>query len=377
MDLNLTEQQEMVRRTARDFLDRECPTSFVREMEKDSRGVAFSLWQRLGELGLLGMAFPEEHGGGGQTLLDFIIVLEELGRAMFPGPVAQTVTGTGFAVLEFGDDAQRRRFLPGIAAGESLAALAFLEPQTSYNDTGISMEARARDTGFVLDGTKMFIPYADSVDLFVVAARTAGEPHDTEGVTVLLVDARSSGIEIEPLQVRGRDRPHAVHFKNVTAPGDGLLGEAGKGWDIVDRVRSLSALAQCGEAVGAMAAVSDMTIEYAKSRVQFGRPIGTFQAVQRHCTDMWSDTEGARYLTYEAAWRISQGIPARKEVAMAKSFVSDASRRVMESAHQVHGAIGLTDEHDLTMYNRRMTAAAVNYGDATFYREVVAEEMGL
>ena len=377
MDLNFTEEQDMLRRTARQFLERECPTSLVREMEADPRGVHFGLWKQSADLGLMGVALPERYGGGGQSFLDLALVLEEFGRAMMPGPVLQTLASCGMSLLEFGTDDQRQQFLPGIASGETLMGLAFIEPGTGYEETNVSTSVRSTAGDFTLNGTKLFVPYAGVLDFLLVVGRSHGDQLSKDGLTLLLADARGPGIQKEELKVRGRDRVHEVRFVDAKVPQDGLIGEEGNGWPVLERLLALSAGAQCAEIAGVCGAVSDITTEYAKSRAQFGRPIGMFQAIQRHCGDMHADTEAVRYLTYDAAWRLGSGVPAEKEVGMAKSFASDAVRRVMESGHQVHGAIGLTDEHDLTLYNRRSTALAVNYGDSTFHRETVASNMGL
>ena len=377
MDLNLTEEQEMLKRSARELLKQECPTTLVRAMESDPRGVPLALWKKLADTGWQGIAFPEKYGGGGQKFLDLIVLLEETGRAMLPGPFLQTVAICGMAILEFGDEARRQRFLPGIAKGETMMSLAHVEPDGAYEEVSVATSATAQDAGFRLNGTKLFVQYANVVDYLLVVARTGGRKDSEEGVTLFLVDAHAPGVETELLQTRAKVKFHEVRFKDVAVPRENVLGQVGKGWPIVERIRTLGAAAQCAELAGMCGAVTDMTIEYAKNRVQFGRPIGSFQQVQMRCSDMWGDAEGTRYITYEAAWRLSEGLPALKEVALAKSYVNDATRRVLENGHQVHGAVGLTDEHDLTMYNRRHSSAAANFGDSTFYREVAAKEMGL
>ncbi len=377
MELNLTEEQEMLKRAARDFLERECPTSLVREMEADERGMVPSLWKQMADLGWTGIVLPEKYGGGGGDFMDLALLLEEIGRAIVPGPFLQTVVSCGMAILEFGQEAQRQRYLPGIASGETLMALAFLEPGTSFHEAEVSTKATPAKGGYSLKGIKLFVPYAHVADYLVVVARTAGRKSSEDGVSIFIVDAGSPGVDTELQDTRGKNKQHEVRLANVIVPKENILGEVGKGWPILERIRTLSAAAQCAESVGACGAVTDMTVEYAKSRTQFGRPIGSFQAVQRHCTDMLADTDGARFITYEAAWRIAEGLPADLQVGMAKSFVADSSRRVIASGHQVHGAIGFTEEHALPLYSRRSSGIAVNYGDANFHREIVAREMGL
>ncbi len=377
MDLNLNEQQEMLKKSARELLQKECPKSLVRAMEADQRGFSAELWKKMANAGWMGLILPEKFGGSGQDILDMVILLEEVGRAIVPAPFTHTVVLSGSAIAEAGTQAQKSDLLPRIAKGDLMLAYALVEPGTTYEDVSVSTKATAQGTNYTLSGTKMFVPYANVVDYLLVVARTGGRKGDKDGVTLFLVDASSAGIKKTLLNTRGIDHQFEVKLTNVQVPAKNVLGKVGGGWALVDRLRTLGAVAQSAEIVGQAQQVMEFTVEYAKNRVQFGRPIGSFQAIAHRCSDMLVDVDGCRYITYEAAWRLSQGLPPEMEVAMAKAYVSDAYRRIITHAHQVHGAIGFTEEHDLPLYSRRSTAAEVNFGDAMFYREIVAQKMGL
>ena len=381
MDLALDETQQMLKNSARDFLSRECQPEVVRAMEKDERGYSTELWDQMVTLGWTGLPFPEEHGGTAASFLDLAVLVEEIGRAMAPVPFLSTVVLGGLTVMEAGDDEQRRQILPDICRGQAILTLAVLEEQASYSAGGIRMQAEARDAGFVLNGTKMFVPDGQVAHLLIVAARTpahtseGGSPE--EGITLFLVPAASDGVEVNPQLTVASDRQAQISFNNVSVPTSSVLGEVGGGWPVLAHALQRAAAAKCMEMAGGSDAVLEMTIEYVKNRVQFGRPVGSFQAVQHHCANMATDVEGIRLVALQAAWRISEGEEAAQEVALAKAWVSDAYQRVCATAHQCHGAIGFTQEHNLQLFTRRARMQETAYGDAYFHRELMAQSLGL
>ena len=374
MDFGLSEAQQMLRTSAREFLETECPSQYVRDMEEDERGYTSEMWGKLVDQGWLGLVVPEEYGGVGMSYLDLCILLEEMGRALLPGPFFSTVVLGGMAVLDAGSQAQKQRFLSGIASGRTIMTLALTEPSARWDTTGVEATAAAVDGGYTISGTKLFIPNANTADYMIVAART-GEEDDAIGLFVVPRD--SKGMSQTLLKTVSSDRQSEVVFDRVAAPSSGVLGDAQNGWPTVERILQLGAVGKCAEMVGGAQQVLDMTVEYAKQRVQFGRPIGSFQAVQHHCANMALDVGACRDITYQAAWRLSEGLPAAMDVAMAKSWVSDAYARVCALAHQCHGAIGFTREHDLQLYTRRAKGAEVAFGGAEYHRQAVATEMGL
>ena len=374
MDLGLTEAQQMLRNSAREFLEAECTEAFVRAMEEDERGYTPESWQKIAENGWLGLIFPEEYSGAGLEFLDLCILLEETGGAMLPGPFFSTVVLGGMTILDAGSDEQKQQYLPGIAEGQLIATLALTEPDVRWDAAGIRTTAAPDGDGFVIDGAKLFVPNAHVSDYLVVAART-GEGE--EDVSLFILPASTPGVHQTLLKTIASDRQSEVTFQNVRVPRSALLGELNGGWPTIARVLQWGAVGKCAEMVGNGQKVLDMTVEFVKQRIQFGRPIGSFQAIQHHCANMATDVEGSRYITSQAAWRLSEGLPAESEVAMAKAWVSDAVRRVCATGHQCHGAIGFTKEHSMQLYSRRAKAAELAFGDSREHLERVAEAIGL
>ena len=374
MDLGLTEAQQMLRNSAREFLEAECTEAFVRAMEEDERGYTPESWQKIAENGWLGLIFPEEYGGAGLEFLDLCVLLEETGRAMLPGPFFSTVVLGGMTILDAGSDDQKRQYLPGIAEGQAIATLALTEPSVRWDAAGIHTTAEPAGDGFVINGTKLFVPNANVSDYLVVAARTGDADED---VSLFILPANTPGVSQTLLKTIASDRQSEVTFEDAHVPRSALLGELNGGWSTIARVIHWGAVGKCAEMVGNGQKVLDMTVEFVKQRIQFGRPIGSFQAIQHHCANMATDVEGSRYITSQAAWRLSEELSADSEVAMAKAWVSDAVRRVCATGHQCHGAIGFTKEHSMQLYSRRAKAAELAFGDSREHLEGVAEAIGL
>lgn len=377
MDLGFDESQQMLKTSARDFLEQECPTSLVRAMEEDERGYTPELWSKIAELGWLGLTVPEQYGGLGMSYFDLVLILEEMGRAMLPGPFFSTVVLGAMTLIEAGTDEQKQEYLPKVANGEAILTMALTEPTATYEPSGVQTTAKADGSDYVINGTKLFVPDAQVADAMIVVARTSESGDASQGITLFLVDANNPGITITPLKTISGDKQAEVEFKNVRIPASAVIGQVDQGWDTVSRILDLAAIGKCAEMLGGADRVLEMTTDYVKERVQFGRPIGSFQAVQHHCANMATDVEGCRYVAYQAAWRISERLPAVREVAIAKAWVSDAYRRVCSLGHQSHGAIGFTKEYDLQLYTRRAKVAEVAYGDTDFHREQVAVGLGL
>ncbi len=373
MDFDLTEGQEMLRETARDFLTTACPASLVREMAEDEVGYPLQLWQRMAHMGWMGMVFPEEYGGAGVSFTDFIVVLEETGRACLPGPFFSTVVLGGLTVLEGGSEEQKKEMLPQVAEGELLLTLALTEQSATYTAEGIHTRATPTDEGFVLQGTKLFVPDAHVADYLICAARTRETETPEEAVTLFLVDARSPGVSCTLLKTIAGDKQCEVAFDQVRVPEENVLGTHHGGWPILERVLEEAAVAQCAEMVGGARQVLEMTVEYAKERMAFGHPIGSFQAIQHYCANMLVDVDGCSLLTYNAAWRLGEGLPATQEVAMAKSLTNRMFKRVSALGIQIHGAIGFTYEHDMHLYFKRAKAWETSLGDTRFHLERIAK----
>ena len=371
MDFSLSEEQEMLRKSAKEFLQNECPKKFVRDMEEDERGYSPELWKRMAELGWMGLVLPEEYGGMGGDFLDLVILLEEMGRALLPSPFVPTIVYSSLPILHYGTEEQKGEFLPEIAEGKLIMTLALTEPGGRLDEAGIETRASRNNSDYTISGTKLFVLDAHIADWLLYAAKV------DEGITLFLVDAKSPGINYTLLKTLASDKQCEVTLDKVKVPARNILGKIGGGWEIVSRIEEWGALAQCALISGCLQQVLETTVDYAKQRVQFGRVIGSFQAIQHQCADMAIEVDGVKYLTYESAWKLSQGLPATMEVSMAKAWASDASRGVCVLGHKIHGGVGIMEDHDMPLYSLRAKAMELAFGDGDFHREIVAKELGL
>ena len=374
MDLGLNEAQQMLKNSAQEFLEAECPDTYVREMEEDENGYTSEMWQKLAEQGWLGLIIPEKYGGVELEFQDLAILLEEMGRYMLPGPYFSNVVLGGMSIMDSGTEEQKQEYLPRLAEGQIIVTLALNEPSGRWDAEGIQLSATENGDDYTLNGTKLFVPNAHVSDYIVVAARTGSGEND---ISLFIVSSQTNGVNQTLLKTIASDRQSEVSFDNVSVSSSSLLGEKNQGWKTIEKVLKWGAIGKCAEMCGGGQSVLDMTVEYAKQRTQFGRPIGTFQAIQHHCANMATDVEGAKFITYQAAWMLSEGLPADREVAMAKAWVSDSYKRVCALGHQSHGAIGFTKEHNMQLYSRRAKAAELAFGDSDLHLDKVAEIIGL
>ena len=375
MDLGFNEVQQMLRSSAQEFLSRECPLTLVRAMEEDPRGYTDELWRQMVALGWTGLVFPERYGGTGGDFLDLAVLLEEMGRSLAPSPFFSTVVLGGLTVLDAGTDVQKQDILPRICSGDLIVTMALTEPSASYEPQGIETVAERQGDGYEINGTKLFVADAQAADLILVVARTSTGSDPARGITLFLVPADNQGLTINPLNTIASDRQYEVTLDEVGVPMTSVLGEVGEGWPAVHRTLQRAIAGKCAEMLGGADAVLEMTVEYVKQRTQFGRPIGSLQAVQHHCANMATDVEGSRNIAFQAAWRVSEGGPADREVSIAKAWLSGAYARVCVTAHQCHGAIGFTKEHDLQLYTRRSKVLELTYGDANYHKELALQNL--
>jgi len=377
MDLGLSEEQEMLKTSARDFLSKECPKKLVRELDESGKGYSPELWQKMAALGWMGLVLPGEYDGSGGSFLDLVILLEEMGYNILPGPFFSTVVLGSIPILVAGSEEQKKEFLPGVARGDKFLTLALTEPSGNYDAAAITTRAVSRNGEFIINGTKLFVSDAHISDYFLCVARTSEGATVEDGITVFLVDARSPGISYTLLKTLARDKQCEIILDNVAVPDKNILGELDKGWPVVKDALEKATVAKCAEMVGGAQAALNMAVNYAKERVQFDRPIGSFQAIQHYCANMATDVEGSRFITYEAAWMLSEGLPASLLVSMAKAWVSEAYGRVTVLGQQIHGGIGFTMDHDMHLYYRQAKTGEMLFGDGNYHREIVARELGL
>jgi alkylation response protein AidB-like acyl-CoA dehydrogenase len=374
MDFALNEQQEMMQTLARDFLKAEYPEKVLRAMIKDETGHSPEFWRKMAELNLTGLAIPEKYGGVGD-FLDLMVVLEEMGKAGLIGPFFSTVVLGATTIVESGSEEQKAKYLPEIASGKLILTLALAEPSGKYTASDIKTKANKQGNQFIISGSKMFVPDASVADCLIVAARTSEASDPRNGISLFLVDGKSAGIKVQPLKTISGEKQYEVIFENVEVPAENVLGEMNRGWQYIEKVLAKAAVAACAEMVGGANQVLDVTLTYAKERMAFGHPIGAFQSIQHSCTDMFIDVEGSRFVTYQAGWKLNEGLPAEKEVSVAKAWVSQAFRRVVTSSHQVHGAIGFSEDHILHLYTKRARALEFSFGDVAFHLDKLAAGM--
>lgn len=376
MDFELTKEQKILKSSAQDFLKKECPPSFMRDMRDDNKGYLESVWKKMADLGWLGVMIPEQYDGIGGNFIDLAIILEAMGEVCYVGPYFSTVVFGGLTLLDAGSDEQKQTYLSKLANGNLILALALTEPGIWYDLSKIKTQAVVEEDGFKISGKKIFVENAHIADYIVCAARTMANGLDDEGLTLFLVDRKSKGITCTVCDTLAYEKRCEVEFDNVFVTKETIIGKQGAADELLETLQEKAAVAKCAEMVGCIQKAFDMTLAYAKDRQQFGRPIGSFQAVQHHCADMVIDVDGARFITYQAAWKISQGLPASMEASMAKAWTSDASRRVTFLGHQIHGAISFCDEHDLHLFYRKAKAGEVAFGDSDFHLERVAQQLG-
>jgi alkylation response protein AidB-like acyl-CoA dehydrogenase len=379
MDLGLSEDQEILTKSAREFLERECPVSLVRELqEPGSSGHSDRLWSQLAGLGWLSLGLPSAYGGGGASLFDLGLLYEQAGRVLVPTTFYSTIHAA-LLIGELGSSEQKRSLLSRIAAGESVATVAVSEP-ASIEDLA-TIETRAADEGGVwtLNGAKVCVTNAHLADPMIVVARTSGRGPDW-GLTAFLVPAGTGGVEIVDEVVFGRDRQSLVRLDGARLDPGSVLGGA----DGVDRaaegVRAASRKAtalQCMEMVGGISKVLEMTVAYVDKRQQFGVPIGSFQAVQHHIANMYIAMDGARLTSYQALWMIDNGMPAHRELAIAKAWTGETYKSVTVMSHQLWGGMGIVKESDLYLYSDRAKATELSFGTREDHLEALANQMGI
>jgi alkylation response protein AidB-like acyl-CoA dehydrogenase len=371
MNFAFSEEQEELRRTVRSFLEQKSPETEVRRLMETDEGYDPAVWKQMGEqLGLQGLAVPEEFGGSGYSYVELIVVLEEMGRRLLCAPYFSTVVLAGNTLLHAGDDAAKKEHLPGIATGETIATLAFTEDSGRWDEGGITATASKSGDGWAITGTKSYVLDGHVADLILVAART------DKGVSIFAVPSDASGLTRTLLTTMDQTRKQArIELANTPAT---LIGAEGQGWHVIDRVLDLAAVALAAEQVGGAQFVLEMAVQYAKDRIQFGRPIGSFQAIKHKCADMLLEVESAKSAAYYAGWcaaELNDELPS--VAALAKSYCSEAYFHATADNIQIHGGIGFTWEHPAHLYFKRAKSSELLFGDPAYWRELLAQRIGI
>jgi alkylation response protein AidB-like acyl-CoA dehydrogenase len=376
MNFGFTEEQELLRKTARDFLVDSAPMTHVREVMEDSATHSAALWKRMSELGWAGLVQPEEFGGAGLGMVELCVVLEELGRSLAPVPFLPSAIA-GVAIRECGDDAQRQLWLPRFCTGESIGTLAIIEESGSENPEDLNLCAAADGERYVFDGRKLFVPDAAAADVLIVVARTGTT--STDGLGLFLVPRETAGVELVPMSSMDLLRPlYEVRFDGVTLPSEALLGGDRNADPKLARVLDRARVMVAAEMIGGAESCLEASVAYAKERVQFGKPIGVNQAIKHKCADMLFEVESAKSITYYAAWAAQEdNDEAALTAAMAKAYVSDAYRHCSAENIQIHGGVGFTWEYDCHLYFKRAKSDETWFGDGRYHREQVARMLEL
>jgi alkylation response protein AidB-like acyl-CoA dehydrogenase len=333
------------------------------------------MWKKMIELGWMGVVLPEEYGGIGGEFLDLLVILEEMGRNILPSPFFPTVVLCSMPILKYGTADQKSEYLTKIATEGQIWTFAINEIDADYLASDVKLAAAASGDGYVLNGKKLFVPYAKSAEMMLVIARTAGKANPEEGVTAFIVDAKSPGITFDSMPVTSRDDRCEVTFKDVKVPKGNILGALDKGWEIVEDILTYAPVLKAAEMAGGVQSVLNITTKYASERIQFGKPIGSFQAVQHRLVDLLTQSEGLRNLTYEAAWTINSGNPSKLLASMAKVKANHVYQRACIDGIYLHGAIGFTEELDIGLYHIRSKAFEYEVGGSDLHRERIINEL--
>jgi alkylation response protein AidB-like acyl-CoA dehydrogenase len=374
MDTLPNDDERMVADSAREFLDGECSPQLVRDMETDKLGYPPALWEKVAELGWQGLCLPESVGGSAMGLVYMGLVLREVGRAIAPLPLHSTVTAA-LTIASDGSEAQQQTFLPDVVTGKSVLTWAFSEQDPRHIPEAVHMTAKADGNDFVLDGTKLFVDNFSVANHCLVVARTGADSKGAKGLTLFIVDTKSPGITETPLITLAKDKQSEVVFKGVRVPKANVIGAVGDGWPIVERMLDRGTALLCAQMVGAARKDIEMAFEYAKFREAFGQPIGAFQSVQHNCADMQIWVDGGELLTFEALWKLDQGVPASVEVSQAKSFCNEKCEAAVRQSQSIHGGIGFMMEFDLQLWFRRVSAWTMRLGTTYEHRARIARAL--
>jgi alkylation response protein AidB-like acyl-CoA dehydrogenase len=375
MDFDFNEEQKMFKQGVREFFEKECPKSLVKKMMEDEQGNPPELWHKMSQLGWLGLIFPEKYGGGGGNIIDLVALEEEMGRACLPGAFFSTVLLGGLFILNIGSEEQKKDLLPKIAEGKIILTLAINELSASYEAAAVQVEATGDKDNYVISGTKLFVSDAHIADYIICIARTKKGTKPEDGITAFLVDRKSVGVSCTLLKTIAGDKLCEVVFDKVKVSKNHIVGKLDQAWGPLKQTMQQVIIAKCAEMVGGAQRALEMAADHAKQRVQFDRPIGSFPVIQHLIANSMMDVDASRFLTYEAAWKYSEGLPCAKEIAMTKLFTSDACQRITATGEQVLGGIGYTTDGDMQLYYKRAKAAELTLGDGNFHRKALAKEL--
>lgn len=369
MDLEFTPEQELLRETVAGLCARHASLEVVRQLEDDALGYPEKFWLQLGELGLIGLTLPEEYGGSAMTMLDAMVVYHELGRALAPSPHFVSSVMSGGVLALAGTDAQKAEWLPRLASGEAVITPAWLEPSRGFGPTGVQLQAEPVGEGWVLTGTKQHVQFAEAATRFLVLARHGND------VLLVLVDPAADGVTLTQKHTIASDTQFRVDFADVAVDAGAVIGSPPAGWQAWNDTMYDGIILLAAQAVGGARHALDLTVQYAKDRHQFDKPLGAFQAIAHYLADAVTAVDGAETLVWEAAWAKTEGRPAGRLAPMAKLFACQTFRNVTAMAQQVFGGVGFTVEYDIQLYFRRAKQLQLSWWDDRYLAELVAADV--
>jgi alkylation response protein AidB-like acyl-CoA dehydrogenase len=369
MDISLDQDQQMLHDTAVSFAASAMTPARIRELEETDQGYDASVWRQIAEMGWAGALFPEQYGGAEASAVEMALVVEALGQGAIPSPLFSTVIEAGMLLLEAGTEPQRKTWLPRIAAGDAILTTAIMEASGGLKPDEIRTRITPSGNRFTITGTKLFVRDAATAESIIVAGRT-GE--DAADLTLLMVPRNAPGLRLQKMRAAGGESLWEARLDNVTADADAIVGDTGSAWIHIARLQMRGAAFKSAELVGIGQASLDLTVSYAKTREQFGGPIGRFQGVHHHCAEVYRDIQVSRLLAWQAAAALGKGLAGSREVSMAKAKCSDVMPAATRIAHQIHGAVAYYRDYPLELYYHRAIAAQAAYGDAGHHRRVLS-----
>ncbi len=375
MDYSIGKEQEMLRKSAREFFEKECPKDKVRELKTDPKAYDSKMWKKMVKLGFQGLVIPEEFGGMDGDFVELTLFMEEVGHNIVPMPYYSTVVLCALPLIRYGRDAQKEAYLPGIAEKGDIWTLAQTEAKATNDASEIQLSAKADGDQFILNGTKLFVPYAHAAKMMLVAARTTEGENPQEGITLFVVDPKSDGISIETIPTVAKDGRCEVVFDNVKVAQADILGAFDEGWDILDDIQQKGALLKAAEMSGGAQAAFEIVLDYCKERKQFDKPIGQYQGVQFRLVDMKTALDGLKYIVWKAAWHMADGVPSRLLNSAAKAKANEVYDNIGHYGIYLHGAIGWTEEMDIGLYHLRTRSMTFDCGGTDLHLENIACEL--
>jgi len=372
LDLRLTESEEMLKKTALDFVRRDAPKEVIQDLQESDTGYTDELWRKVVEMGWPGLIIPEQYGGFGNSLTSAGVLFEALGTGPLPGPYFSSGILSSLIILEAGTEEQKQRILPAIAKGEQILTLALTEPGYSWEPGAVQTTVESKNGAFVLDGLKLFTMDAQAATHFIVVARTGKGADPAKGISLFLVDRESDGLSVRRLPGFLAGRTFEVKLDSVKVPRADMLGDKDEGWQALEKGIAKSIPVLCAYKVGGCQAVVEMALEYSRLRIQFGTAIGRFQRVQDMIIEMVDHSDAARWTTYESLWKLDTQRPAAESVHLAKAVSSEAYWQVCSLAHRVFSGISYSKEHPTSFHTRASRSLYSYLGEPSYHRQQLA-----